>query len=92
MLGSASVEIEIAPPACDVAMRLLFSADSGPDHKLLHPDPEGPTGIDFVVCDSTYGDTDREPVDVERRREVPQCGGASDNDARRRVHRAVVRS
>lgn len=73
MLGSASVEMEISPPACDSPLRVLFSADIGPDYKLLHPDPEGPTDLDFVICESTYGDTDRERVDVERRREI-LCG------------------
>ena len=58
LLGSASVEIEAvresAPP-----VRILFSGDIGPDAKLLHPDPEAPAGYDHVVCESTYGNSDR---------------------------------
>ncbi|NNU81742.1 MBL fold metallo-hydrolase [Halovulum dunhuangense] len=64
LLGSASVEVELADPA----LRLLFSADIGPDYKLMHPDPEGPSGIDYLVCESTYGDTDREDATAARRR------------------------
>jgi metallo-beta-lactamase family protein len=68
MLGSASVEIEIAQPAEPAPLRLLFSADIGPDYKLLHPDPEGPGGVDYLICEATYGDTDREDATAARRR------------------------
>ena len=64
LLGSASVELEIADPA----IRLLFSGDIGPDYKLLHPDPEAPSGIDYLICESTYGDTDREDATPAHRR------------------------
>lgn len=66
LLGSASIEIELDEPA----MRLLFSADIGPDYKLLHPHPEGPSGIDYLICESTYGDIDRIEAAAERRRTV----------------------
>jgi metallo-beta-lactamase family protein len=33
--------------------------DLGPDERLLHPDPDAPRDFDVVVCESTYGDTDR---------------------------------
>ena len=68
LLGSASVELEIARPDGAAALRLLFSADIGPDYKLLHPDPDGPSGIDYLICESTYGDTDREDATAGRRR------------------------
>ncbi len=68
MLGSASVEIEIEDPARSGPLRLLFSGDIGPDFKLLHPDPEAPQGFDHVICESTYGDTDRAETTPERRR------------------------
>lgn len=70
MLGSASVEIEIAGAGAspEKPLRLLFSGDIGPDFKLLHPDPVAPRDLDFVVCESTYGDTDRpEATDASRR-------------------------
>lgn len=68
MLGSASIEVEIATP--DRPLRVLFSADIGPDYKLLHAEPEGPSGIDYLICESTYGDTDREDATAERRRAI----------------------
>ncbi|MBP7240794.1 MBL fold metallo-hydrolase [Amaricoccus sp.] len=70
LLGSASVEIEIAGAGAgpERPLRLLFSGDIGPDFKLLHPDPEAPRDLDYVVCEATYGDTDRpEATDASRR-------------------------
>lgn len=64
LLGSASVELDLAEPP----MKLLFSGDIGPDYKLMHPDPEGPSGIDYLICESTYGDTDREDATPAHRR------------------------
>jgi metallo-beta-lactamase family protein len=46
----------------------LASGDIGPDAKLLQPDPEAPAGLDYVICESTYGDRDRPPVTAESRR------------------------
>src|SRR3546814_18167387 len=48
--------------------RLLFSGDLGPDHKAFHADPEGPAGLDHVICASTYGDRAREDLTIEQRR------------------------
>lgn len=64
LLGSASVEVELEEPA----LRLLFSGDIGPDAKLLQPDPEGPSGVDYLICESTYGDVDRIDASAEARR------------------------
>jgi metallo-beta-lactamase family protein len=70
LLGSASIEIEFAGAgAAGKPLRMLLSGDIGPDAKLLEPNPEAPTGLDYVVCESTYGDTDRPPVTRESRRE-----------------------
>ena len=68
MLGSASIEIEVIIPGHRDPMRLLFSGDIGPAFKLLHPDPEGPSGLDYVICESTYGGTDRFSASDEVRR------------------------
>jgi metallo-beta-lactamase family protein len=38
---------------------VLASGDIGPDAKLLQPDPEAPAGFDYVIAESTYGDSDR---------------------------------
>jgi metallo-beta-lactamase family protein len=70
LLGSASIEIEFAG-ASDGGkpLRILASGDIGPDAKLLEPDPEAPTGLDYVICESTYGDEDRPPVTRQSRRD-----------------------
>ncbi|MCX5494425.1 MBL fold metallo-hydrolase [Kaistia dalseonensis] len=69
LLGSASVEVEIAQGG-GKPLRLLFSGDIGPGHKLFQAEPDAPQGFDYVVCESTYGDTDREEVSPERRLHV----------------------
>ncbi len=69
LLGSASVEIEVAQ-AGKPPVRILFSGDIGPDNKMLQPDPEAPTGFDYVVCESTYGGRDRFERDEAGRREI----------------------
>ena len=70
LLGSASIEIEFAGEGKDgQPLRVLASGDLGPDAKLLQPDPEAPTGLDYVICESTYGDEDRPPVTRESRRQ-----------------------
>jgi len=66
LLGSASIELEFATDAEPI--RVLASGDLGPDAKLFEPDPEGPTNLDYLLCESTYGDTDRPPVTEESRR------------------------
>lgn len=67
MLGSASAEVELDQLGKS-PLRLCFSGDIGPDHKLLHPDPEGPSGVDYLICESTYGDTDRVDKSANERR------------------------
>ncbi len=69
LLGSASVEVELAQAEGD-PLRILFSADIGPDYKLMHPDPEGPSGVDYLICEATYGDRDRIDATADRRREL----------------------
>jgi metallo-beta-lactamase family protein len=70
LLGSASIEIEFAGAGKDgKPLRVLASGDIGPDAKLLEPDPEAPTGLDYVICESTYGDEDRPPVTRDSRRQ-----------------------
>lgn len=66
LLGSASIEVELSGD--NTPLRLLFSGDIGPDAKLLQPDPEAPSGFDYVICESTYGDVDRIEASAERRR------------------------
>ena len=70
LLGSASIELEFAGEgASGKPLRALASGDIGPDAKLLEPDPEAPTGLDYVISESTYGDKDRPPITPEERRQ-----------------------
>lgn len=66
ILGSASVEIELA--GGPRPLRLLFSGDIGPDEKAFHDRPDAPSGADYVLMESTYGDREREDTTVEQRR------------------------
>ena len=70
ILGSASIELEFAGEGSSgQALRLLASGDIGPDAKLLQPDPEAPSGFDYLITESTYGDRIRAVVTPQQRRE-----------------------
>ena len=64
ILGSASVELEAE------GVRLLYSGDLGPDNKAFQVDPDSPTGFDYVICESTYGDRLRQQVSIADRRKL----------------------
>jgi len=69
LLGSASIEIEFdGEGAQGRPLRLLASGDIGPDAKLLQPEPEAPAGFDYVMTESTYGNTERPPITPDARR------------------------
>src|SRR4051812_36118386 len=69
LLGSASIEIECTDrSAPEKALSILASGDIGPDSKLLQPDPEAPSGFDYVISESTYGDRERPPTSPDARR------------------------
>jgi len=70
ILGSASVEIRYREPETERTMRLLFSGDLGPDEKTFHAEPGGDAGFDYVICESTYGDRDRDDYTLKERREA----------------------
>ncbi len=71
ILGSASIELELQTGDNEKrALRLLFSGDIGPDHKLFHPDPEAPNHLDYVICEATYGARRREPLPPNDRRKA----------------------
>lgn len=74
ILGSASIEVEIETgESTQRVMRLLFSGDIGPDHKLFHPDPDAPSSLDYVVSESTYGARRRKALAPnERRKKLTQ--------------------
>ena len=60
----------MAQSADAAPLRLLFSADIGPDYKLMQAEPEGPTGVDYLICESTYGDVDRADATAIGRRKL----------------------
>lgn len=64
ILGSASVELDAG------GVHLLCSGDLGPAHKAFEPEAEAPAGLDYVICESTYGDREREPLTIESRRDM----------------------
>ena len=88
LLGSASIEVEVAQEGAK-PIRILFSGDIGPDNKMLHHDPEAPTGFDFVVCESTYGGRDRFERSEAARREIL---AAEVNDAAQRKGALLIPS
>jgi len=69
ILGSASIEIAVIGAGWDGGdLTLLFSGDIGPGNKALQHPPEGPAGVDYLFCESTYGDRDRPAVSPDERR------------------------
>ena len=67
ILGSASIELKF--PDGGNTMRMLFSGDIGPDEKVFHLEPEAEKGFDYIICESTYGDRERDDYTLETRRE-----------------------
>jgi metallo-beta-lactamase family protein len=67
MLGSSSVEMQVSDSGSR-PVTLFFSGDLGPEHKLLQPDAEAPAGYDYLLCESTFGATDRASVLPDERR------------------------
>jgi metallo-beta-lactamase family protein len=68
ILGSASIEVELADAPRD-PVRILFSGDLGPKEKIFHEPPEAPSGLDYLICESTYGDREHHDGTAEERRE-----------------------
>ena len=70
ILGSTSAEITIADTEGSNGnlLRLLFSGDIGPDEKVFHQHPEAPEGFDYIICESTYGNRERDEYTLEARR------------------------
>lgn len=67
LLGSASAEVLIEDSKTE-SLSLLFSGDLGPEEKVFHPEPDAPSGYDYIVCESTYGNRDRDDYTLEKRR------------------------
>lgn len=71
ILGSASVELEVETGAQEFPrFSVLFSGDLGPQNGALQQSPRGPQGMDYILCESTYGDRERPHLDDDQRRDV----------------------
>lgn len=61
VLGSAMVELEIDDEG--TTRRFLFSGDLGRRNMPILRDPELPSGIEILLCESTYGDRLHPPLE-----------------------------
>lgn len=68
IIGSASIEVEVKDG--EKTIRLLFSGDIGPDEKVFYNEPEGPSGFDYILSESTYGGREREDYTLGQRRDA----------------------
>ncbi len=69
ILGSASIELEVETGNDKLPrLSILFSGDLGPREGALQQASRGPQGMDYVICESTYGDREREDLDDGKRR------------------------
>lgn len=66
ILGSASIEVRVETE--DGPTSFLFSGDIGPGGRDYIEDPEGPSGVDHLIIESTYGDRERLAIDPATRR------------------------
>ena len=71
ILGSASVELEVETGNDALpGFSILFSGDLGPQDGALQQSPRGPQGMDYVLCESTYGNRERPHLDDDQRRDA----------------------
>jgi metallo-beta-lactamase family protein len=66
ILGSTSIEVRVETEAG--VETLLFSGDLGPGGREYVADPQGPSGVDYLILESTYGDRERIDLAGEARR------------------------
>ncbi|PBC40046.1 MBL fold metallo-hydrolase [Rhodococcus sp. ACS1] len=64
ILGATSAEVDAG------GVSLLCSGDLGPQYKAFHADPEGPSGLDYVICEATYGSRSRAKLTISERRDL----------------------
>jgi metallo-beta-lactamase family protein len=62
------LKIDVPGPEAGQPLHVLFSGDLGPDEKVFHLEPDAPAGFDYILCESTYGDREREDATVAQRR------------------------
>lgn len=68
ILGSASIEVEVREGG--QSQTLLFSGDLGPGARLFEADPEGPSGVDHLILESTYGGVDQARPSAQERKRI----------------------
>ncbi|WP_374514913.1 MBL fold metallo-hydrolase [Brevundimonas sp.] len=66
LLGAASIQVEAGEGG--EALNLLFSGDVGSGRQPFLPAPAGPSGVDHVILESTYGDRERIDLELTARR------------------------
>ena len=66
ILGATSIEVNLEGD--DGPLKLFFSGDIGPGGSEFVADPTGPSGVDHLIVESTYGDRDRVVADAASRR------------------------
>jgi len=66
LLGAASIQIQLEEGG--ESLNLLFSGDLGSGRQPFLPGPTGPTGVDHVILESTYGDRERIDLELTARR------------------------
>ncbi len=68
ILGSASIEIKVTTQEDEKnPLSLLFSGDIGPRDGALQPPAEGPSDLDYLIVESTYGNRQRPDCDDSER-------------------------
>lgn len=66
MLGASSIEVRAGEG--EERVTVLFSGDVGSRRQPFLPRPSGPSGVDHVVLESTYGDRERVDLELDARR------------------------
>jgi metallo-beta-lactamase family protein len=66
LLGAASIQVQTGEG--DDGLNLLFSGDIGSGRQPFLPRPDGPSGVDHVILESTYGDRERIDLELDARR------------------------
>jgi len=68
ILGGASIQLRIE--TAEGPQTYFFSGDIGPGGRDYIADPQGPSGIDYLIMESTYGDRERVDLASDARRAV----------------------
>ena len=68
ILGAASIELRAQTP--EGRITTLFSGDIGPGGRDYAPDSAGPSGVNHLVVESTYGNRERPTLGAAERRKL----------------------